>query len=71
MIDKEELFAILKRRKKSELLAILDRAFDEMEPKTRRAVFLELILALRSDRKDGIRRGNRVCGRNGVLDDPH
>jgi hypothetical protein len=41
MIDKYELFAILKRRKKAELLEILGRAFDEMPPKTRRAVFLE------------------------------
>jgi hypothetical protein len=43
MIDKDQLFAILKRRKKSELLAMLDRAFDEMPPKTQRAVFLDLI----------------------------
>ena len=43
MIDKGELFAILKRRKKSELLEILNHAFDEMPPKTRRAVFLDLI----------------------------
>jgi hypothetical protein len=43
MIDKDQLFAILKRRKKSELLAMLDRAFDEMPPKTQRAVILDLI----------------------------
>lgn len=53
MIDKEQLFTILKRRKKSELLAILDRAFDEMEPKTRRAVFLELIQKSRPAKLDG------------------
>jgi hypothetical protein len=45
MIDKYELFAFLKRRKKAELLEILGRAFDEMPPKVQRAVFLDLIQA--------------------------
>ncbi len=53
MIEKDELFAILKRRKKSELLAILDLAFDQMPPKTRRAVFLELIQKSRPAKLDG------------------
>ncbi len=53
MIDKGELFAILKRRKKSELLEILDHAFDEMPPKTQRAVFLDLIQKSRPAKLDG------------------
>ena len=53
MIDKYELFAILKRRNKAELLEILDRAFDEMPPKTQRAVFLELIQTSRPAKPDG------------------
>ena len=53
MIDKDQLFAILKRRKKSELLEILDLAFDEMAPKTRRAVFLESIQKSRPAKLDG------------------
>jgi hypothetical protein len=53
MIDKDQLFSILRRRKKSELLEILDRAFDEMPPKVRRAVFLELIQKSRPAKLDG------------------
>ncbi len=53
MIDKDQLFAILKRRKKSDLLEILGRAFDEMSPKVQRAVFLELIQKSRPARLDG------------------
>jgi hypothetical protein len=53
MIDKDQLFAILKRRKKSELLEILDRAFDEMSPKTQRAAFLDLIQKSRPSKLDG------------------
>jgi hypothetical protein len=53
MIDKYQLFAILKRRKKAELLEILDRAFDEMPPKVQRAVFLELMQKSRPAKLDG------------------
>ena len=53
MIDKDQLFVILKRRKKAELLEILDRAFDEMPPKMQRAVFLELIQKSRPAKLDG------------------
>ncbi len=53
MIDIDQLFAILKRRKKAELLEILDQAFDEMAPKTRRTVFLELIRKSRPAKFDG------------------
>jgi hypothetical protein len=53
VIDKDQLFALLKRRKKSELLEILDRAFDEMSPKTQRAAFLDLIQKSRPAKLDG------------------
>ena len=53
MINKDQLFAILNRRKKTELLEILDRAFDEMPPKVQRTVFLELIQKSRPTKLDG------------------
>jgi hypothetical protein len=43
MIEKDRLFAIPKRRKKSELLETLDHAFDQMPPKVQRAVFLQCL----------------------------
>ncbi|MBV8558240.1 MAG: hypothetical protein JO116_22100, partial [Planctomycetaceae bacterium] len=39
MDDRSQLFDILKRQKKSVLLALLERSYDEMEPKQQRAVF--------------------------------
>src|SRR3954470_16367921 len=39
MVDRAQLFAILKRQKKAVLLDLLERSFDVMEPKQQRAVF--------------------------------
>jgi hypothetical protein len=39
MVDRTQLFAILKRQTKAALLDLLERSFDEMEPKQQRAVF--------------------------------
>ena len=39
MVDRTQLFDILKHQKKAVLLDLLANAFDEMEPKQQRAVF--------------------------------
>jgi hypothetical protein len=39
MVDRTQLLDILKRQKKAVLLGLLERSFDEMEPKQQRAVF--------------------------------
>ena len=63
MVDRTQLFDILKRQKKAVLLDLLERSFDEMEPKQQRVVFGEMT------KKPPIRQGQGgdVAGRGGGI----